>query len=156
MVPAVHTLAAKYAENETMPVVLTTASWQLVERELGQAASDILQRVMTTKNLRVTEMTVILWAALEGARKRKGAEGVAARKLHPMPWMLDEVAELIDDNGGALGFWAVKERSSLLGQLVQESLVSEWPKDKDDTAKPDAAGPQTATTSTGAASSSPV
>lgn len=112
------------AEGKSLRVVLSTGAWMMIERELHTGAQDIMERAARNQ-LRFTDMIIVLWSALEAARKRD----TDARKAHPTPWMLDEVTDLVDDNGRAAGFWSDNQgqRSVMLGEMIHESLIDTPP-----------------------------
>lgn len=112
------------AEGKTVRTVLSTGAWMMIERELHTGAQDIMERA-ARKQLRFTDMVIVFWAALEAARKRD----MDARKAHPLPYMLEEVQDLIDDNGRAAGFWSENDghRGTMLGAMIHESLIDDAP-----------------------------
>lgn len=91
--PKIRTLTVK---GKTYYLRFTAYSAYLLEKELpGRTVDDVVSTV-TSGRAGVTELTVMLYAALEGYRRK-------ARVGHP--WTIEEVTDIIDNYGDVARFW---------------------------------------------------
>lgn len=75
---------------QTLDIQFTSNALRLIELELGMPISSLAVVFMRAAQYR--HYHVLLWAALEGARRKYN--------LRAQPYLMDEVGDLMDDEGG--------------------------------------------------------
>src|SRR6185295_17816838 len=98
-----------FGTKGTHPVVFTSNALFKLEKETG-LSTERIGLMLLTGRAGYQMMQIILWAGLEAARVRM--------KTRREPFTIDEVGDLLDEEGGAAFVWAGAD-DGLDGEKVQ-------------------------------------